>query len=322
MEERKKLPIEESSIELLAKTSETEKLMESYYCNMLNKSPDEEMEKDVKEYSESLKRAMKNTAKAHLMTFDMLDELNGRWNDIKGARKRKRGKAPAINAEVDLEESSSSHFAKGLGFYKLFWIFLIGSFIGVVVELLWCYIRHGYFESRSALVYGPFNPLYGCGAVMLSVILYKYRNRTDLIPFIGGFLGGSVLEYACSFFQEMILGSTSWDYSAVPLNINGRICVLYSVFWGFLGIFWIKKCFPHLSRLLLRIPNRIGKTLTWLLIAFMILDASVTCTALYRWVARMDGKEAGNAITAMIDEHFSDERMESIYPNMVFARNG
>ena len=89
--------------------------------------------------------------------------------------------------------------------------------------MLWCFIRHGYFESRAGLVYGPFNLLYGVGATALTLLLYRYRNRSASISFFGGVIIGSAVEYLLSWAQETLFGSTSWDYSAVPLNINGRI---------------------------------------------------------------------------------------------------
>ena len=67
------------------------------------------------------------------------------------------------------------------------------------------------------------------------------------------------IEYLCSFFQEMLFGSTSWDYSNIPFNLNGRICLLYSVFWGILGILWIKEIYPRMAVWILKIPNKVGK---------------------------------------------------------------
>lgn len=58
-------------------------------------------------------------------------------------------------------------FAPGLCFSKLVWVFLISCVVGFLVETLWCYIRHGYIESRQSLVYGPLSVAYGMGAVVL-----------------------------------------------------------------------------------------------------------------------------------------------------------
>ena len=247
------------------------------------------------------------------------DELKARMKDTINSQKKGFiiSRAPA-NGTIDYREEKTNHFARGLNGYKLFLILFVGSFAGVVIELLWCFVRHGYFESRSGLVYGPFNLVYGMGALCLSLVLYSYRNRSAIYSFIGGFVTGSVVEYACSFFQEMLFGSTSWDYSSVPLNINGRICLLYSIFWGFLGVFWIKSIYPRFSVWVLKIPNRIGKILVWILLVFMIFNSIVSALAVYRWSERIDGKEASNTIESVLDERFTDERMERIYPNMEF----
>ena len=60
-------------------------------------------------------------------------------------------------------------FAPGLGFYKIFWVFFLGCIIGVVVETLWCLATKFYIENRSGVIYGPFNPVYGVGAVVLTL---------------------------------------------------------------------------------------------------------------------------------------------------------
>ncbi len=109
---------------------------------------------------------------------------------------------PPANAAIDLEEAKQDHFAQGLGLYKVLLICIAGSFAGVVVEMLWCLVTNGYIESRAGLVYGPFNLLYGAGAALLTVCLYKYRNRGYQLSFAGGFLVGSVLEYVCSWARR------------------------------------------------------------------------------------------------------------------------
>jgi len=68
---------------------------------------------------------------------------------------------------------SKRHFADGLNFFKLFWVFTYGSVIGFVVETIWGFIRNGCFEVHSSLVFGPFNFIYGIGAVVLFLALRK-----------------------------------------------------------------------------------------------------------------------------------------------------
>ena len=266
-----------------------------------------------------LNSAAKNLLQSYHTVTTLEDELKARAHDAKRVGKRKiRVLNPPANGAIDLEEERKDHFAKGLNIYKLLLLLAAGSFAGVMVEMLWCFLRHGYLESRRGLVYGPFNLLYGVGAILLTITLYRFRNRGYLWSFMGGFVVGSVLEYLCSWFQELLLGSRSWDYSNMPFNLNGRICLAYSMFWGVLGVLWIKDLYPRAAKLILRIPNRAGKIITIIIAVFFVFDAAVTAVALARWSLRIEGKPATNAVVEFIDERFPDERMERIFANMEF----
>lgn len=273
---------------------------------------------------EKLATGMKETAgritKSGAQLFSVADELSTRCRDTrKQRRKHKLISAAPANGTIDLEEMESNHFARGLGIYKLLLVCFIGSFAGVLVELAWCLIRNGYLESRSGLVYGPFNLLYGAGAVVLTVCLYRFRNRSGWISFLGGMLVGTVVEYLCSWGQEILFGSRSWDYSAMPFNLNGRVCLLYSVFWGVLGVLWIKDLYPRMAQGILKLPNRLGKILTVAATVFLIFNSVVSLAAVHRWSERLQGLEPSSSVETLLDARFPNERMESIYANMDFS---
>ena len=181
---------------------------------------------DITREVETLKEASVCLRQAHQWAADRADELTTRLREGQDSSQRKVlfRRAPA-NSVIDLEEERADSFASGVNFYKIALICIAGSFAGVVVELLWCLFRNGYLESRSGLVYGPFNPVYGIGAVIMTLTLYRYRNRSSSISFFGGALVGSVIEYLLSWGQETLFGSTSWDYSHMPFNLDGRICL-------------------------------------------------------------------------------------------------
>ena len=312
--------VEARSRDLLESTEKTAREMADFYPTMLHPEDPEAMDRKVRGELDSLRRAATNIMRARQQLFDVRDELGARWNDVRPPRKKRRLRLNTPpNAVIDAQEAASNHFTKGVGLYKLLWVFYLGSFLGVVVEVIWCLVIHGYIESRTALVYGPFNPLYGVGAVALTLALYRYRNRGPWLSFLSGMLVGSAVEYGCSFLQELILGSRSWDYSHLPFNLNGRICLLYSIFWGVLGVLWIKRLYPLMAKWILKIPNRVGKALTWVVFAFFVLNAAVTCLALARWIQRMDDIPPQNAFMEFVDERFTDERMEKIFPGMVFT---
>lgn len=275
--------------------------------------------KDIDREIKRLNKLADSYKEAHKHLVEASDELSTRLKDTERSNKKHFGikNAPA-NGTIDFKEEQQMHFARGINFYKLFLIFFTGSFVGVLIELIWCYLRNGYLESRSGLVYGPFNLVYGIGALVLTLALYKYRNRSWTFSFLGGFITGSVVEYFCSYFQELLFGSTSWDYSNIPFNLNGRICLLYSVFWGLLGILWIKKIYPRIASWILAIPDKAGKIAVWVLCVFIVFNSAVSGLAVYRWAERTNNKAPSNQLEVILDNRFPDERLEKIYANLSF----
>ena len=278
------------------------------------------LETEVQAELTSLRQTSHHLFQAYQNLLTVEDELNVRLRDMRSSRDRKWYvlNRPA-NSAIDLVEAKRGHFAQGLNLYKILLIGFVGSFAGVVMEMVWCLVRYGFIESRAGLVYGPFNLLYGAGAVLLTLALYPYRNRGAVWSFLGGFLVGSALEYVCSWGQEALLGSRSWDYSAMPLNLNGRICLMYSFFWGLLGIFWIKDLYPRMAKLILKISNRVGKPLTWALTVFLIFNSIASIIAVMRWSERVAGEPPSSAFEEFIDQRFPNERLEKVYANMKFG---
>lgn len=269
---------------------------------------------------DALQQASAELEMAHRATLQMADELRARRNDTQKAVVRKWYQLnPPANSIIDRQEREKAHFAAGMSFYKLALVFIIGSFAGVVVETLWCLLRHGYIESRNGVLWGPFSPLYGLGAVALTLALYRFRNRGKWLSFVGGFVVGTVVEYVCSWWQEWAFGSKSWDYSAMPFNLNGRVCLLYSLFWGVLGVLWIKDIYPRMSKWIIRLPHRPGIVLTWVLTVFMIVNCAVSGLAVLRWSERVQGLPPENAYEVFMDRHFPDDRMEAVWANMDFG---
>lgn len=311
--------IELETLRTLEAAQRESEQMSDYYTELISRAGDADAEREVQEKAESLKRASVNLGKALQKCYNMSDELKARWNDLRKTKKRSIIPHAPANAVIDVTENLTNNFAKGLNIYKILWICYLGSFLGVVVEMLWCLVTNGYIESRSGLVYGPFNLLYGFGAAVLTAALYRFRNRSGKLSFLGGMVVGSAVEYACSWFQEVAFGTRSWDYSDMPFNLNGRICLLYSIFWGVLGLLWIKSLYPRMAKHILKIPNKAGVVLTWVLCAFFVLNAFVTSAATLRWVSRDAGEAPQNVFEELIDSHFPDERMEKIFANMTFA---
>lgn len=207
-------------------------------------------------------------------------------------------------------------FAKGFNFYKLFWIFYIGCFSGVIVETIWCRITNGFFESRTALILEPLNPVYGIGAVLISLLFIKFEKKNNLFIFIGCMIAGGTFEWLCSFFQELVFGTVSWQYYSDTFGIFGRTSIVYSIFWGVLGIAWIRFIYPFISSKIESIPNKIGKNLSLVLCIIVSIDVIFTSGAVLRQQERRENIPANNIIRKFYDENYNDEKLKLIYPHM------
>jgi len=207
---------------------------------------------------------------------------------------------------------------KPLSLYNVFWMFVFGSFIGYVVETLYCLAKTGIFENRSSMLFGPFNIIYGIGALALYIGLHKISNIPCVL--LLGMVSGSVIEFIASWFQQTVFGSVSWDYSSLPLNIGGRISLLFALFWGVLAVLWVKCLQPLFERLILFTPKRIKKQITVCLIIFFVLNIAISIIAVARWEARLDGIPAANTLAVWIDGLFPDTFMEWVYANMMHIK--
>lgn len=234
---------------------------------------------------------------------------------IEAGVERRMEKAYPLIFEAAEQITKRKVFAEGCGFYKLFWLFLIGAVLGDLVETVFCRLTAGVWMSRSSLVWGPFSIVWGLAIATATALLYKDREKPDRhLFFIGTVLGGAY-EYVCSVFTELVFGTVFWDYSEIPFNLGGRINLLYCFFWGIAAVIWIKWMYPFFSGWIEKIPVLWGYILTWVLVVFMAADIAVSSMALIRYDRRSEGMQADNVIEKLLDEHFDDERMERIYPN-------
>ena len=228
---------------------------------------------------------------------------------------RRMEKAYPLILEVSEQIARQKVFAGGCGFYKLFWLFLIGAFLGDVVETIFCRLTAGVWMSRSSLVWGPFSIVWGLAIAAATALLYKDREKPDRHLFIIGTVLGGAYEYICSVFTELVFGKVFWDYSKIPFNLGGRINLLYCFFWGIAAVIWIKNLYPLFSGWIEKIPVLWGYILTWTLAVFMAVNIAVSSMALIRYDLRAEGKPPKNSVESIIDARFDDARMEKIYPN-------
>ena len=107
-------------------------------------------------------------------------------------------------------------------FYSYCILFFIFSFLGWVMEVTLTLITDKKFVNRGFLL-GPCCPIYGCGCILLNLLLQNYMNNI-IVLFILTMFTCSLLEYITSFLMEKIFKLRWWDYSQMRFNINGRMC--------------------------------------------------------------------------------------------------
>lgn len=202
----------------------------------------------------------------------------------------------------------------GITIWRIFAYIIIYSIIGFFVETIFGVVKYGMLESRQSFLYGPFCAIYGIGAVIMILSLQYFKKNYNTL-FIGGCIVGSVIEYLVSLIGELILHVKWWDYSNLPFNINGRICLLYAFFWGFLGLYLMISLNPKIDRLLNfikeKLPVKILQALVVFCSIFMILDCALTGIALSYFTIRTI-KENNIAVK---NQEYIDKSYDAIYNN-------
>jgi len=211
-------------------------------------------------------------------------------------------------------------FAADLSFFKMFWVFLIFSILGDFTENLYCITLLGHFENRSGLIYGPICEIYGFGAVLMIILLYRFKDRSILFLFLASFAISVFLEFFSSLLQEWAFGFTPWDYGTSSYAILGRAHMIYCIFWGIFGVIFVKKLYPKLSSVIEKLSNKTGVIITWLLIIFIIFDFSISTAAVYRCNQRQQNIPATNIIQVELDKYYPDQYLEKVYNRILIGR--
>lgn len=221
--------------------------------------------------------------------------------------------------KLEADNSKKKFTIMGLTIWRILAYFIIYSVVGYIIESVFSIITKGTWESRQSFLYGPFCAIYGLGACIIIIFLHKYSKKYNTL-FLGGFIIGSITEYIVSWIGELMLGVKWWDYSNMPLNINGRICVYFSIFWGFLSLYLIASFNPKIDRLINWIKSKFSlkalKTLTISVIIILFIDCVLSVFAMYYFLVRMVTQNNLNVANKEIvmqkyDEIYSNEQLSN-----------
>ena len=228
------------------------------------------------------------------------------------------GKNKIKNVKKEAETNKRATIM-GLSIWRILAYFIIYSIVGYIIETIFGIITKGVWESRQSFLYGPFCAIYGVGAVIMIIFLHGYSKKYTRL-FLGGFIVGSIVEYLVSWIGEMLLGVKWWDYSNMPLNINGRICVYFSIFWGFLALYLIGSFNPRIDRLIDWFKSKFSlkflKIATSTITTLLLIDCIITGVALSFFLIRMIVKNDLNfadkqVIVQKYNDIYNDENLSN-----------
>lgn len=203
-----------------------------------------------------------------------------------------------------------------LDFFNLFWIFIVACVVGLILEVIFHAVTVGGYQDRAGVLYGPFSPIYGFGAVLMTVALNRFHDRSFIIIFLVSAVIGGAFEYLVSWFLQFAFGIVAWDYTGTFMSIDGRTNFAFMFMWGILGCVWIKLLLPNMLKLINLIPWNWRYSVTAVCAALMIANGGLTLLALDCWYQRSAGIEPSNAIEEFCATYYDNDFMENRFQSM------
>ena len=176
-------------------------------------------------------------------------------------------------------------------FYGVAWIFIMYAFVGCCCEVIFAALCDGKFVNRGFLA-GPVCPIYGFGVLIVVCVLNPIKDNIFVL-FIGSVLLTSALEFAAGWALERFLHQKWWDYTDIPFNIKGYVCLKFSLLWGLACVFVVKLVHPTLFALVMKIPRIVGVILLSVFFAALVSDLTIAQTS--RKASCNGGNRGGSA---------------------------
>ncbi len=203
-----------------------------------------------------------------------------------------------------------------LNFFNLFWIFTIASVLGLIVETVYFFIGNHWWMDRAGMLWGPFSPIYGFGACLMTIALNHFHNKPVAVIFLVSALIGGAFEFFTSWFMQYAFGVTAWNYSGTFLNIDGRTNFFYMCCWGVLGLIWVKLLLPVMLYFIKKIPWGWRYSLTAICAVLILFDGAATLTTLDCWYLREAGVPVTNQVERFCAEHYDNAYMQHRFQTM------
>ena len=218
-----------------------------------------------------------------------------------------------------------------LDFFNLFWVFVVCCVLGLIIETVYhmVVVDPGVYQDRAGMLYGPFSPIYGFGAVLMTVALNRFYRANPVVIFLVSAVIGGLFEAAVSWFMQVGFGAVAWDYSGstifglfpdpIASLFGGRTSTLFMCMWGALGFVWIKVCLPWLLKLINLIPWQARYSFTALCAALMLVNGVMTLQSLECWYQRESGLAPSSPVEEFYAEHYDDAYMAHRFQSMTIT---
>ena len=190
--------------------------------------------------------------------------------------------------------------------------FFIYCFLGWVWESCYVSAKNREWINRGFL-HGPMLPIYGSGAIIVLLCTIGVRDQI-VLTFLFGMTGATILEYVTGACMERLFRVRYWDYSHMPLNLKGYICLPVSLGWGVFSVLLMRVIHVPIENLVLQIPERIAEVV------------SVVCSSAFAVDFTLSFSEAMDLRDMLIRLSDSNEKIQRLQKRLevvsAFAEDG
>lgn len=202
-------------------------------------------------------------------------------------------------------------------------LFLIYSFIGWLVEIFITLVMERKFINRGFLI-GPLVPIWGIGAILITLILRPQDSLFNLV--ISSAFIGTFLEYVVNCLMEKLFKVRWWDYSQLPFNINGRVCLASSCIFGIGGLLVIKIINPFLFNIFAKVNPSVFCIIIMFLMMLVLVDFCISFNIIQKLKISAESvrkdytEEISKKVRAtLMDKSFGFKRLLKAFPNVKFS---
>ena len=208
-------------------------------------------------------------------------------------------------------------------FFIYFILFLIYSFLGWIIEVIVTFYKDKKFVNRGFLL-GPYCPIYGISSIVLILYLSRYCDSFITI-FLLAVVVCSIIEYLVSYLMEKLFNARWWDYSNRKFNINGRVCLENSIWFGLLGILLIYVVNPFLYNLISKMSDNVLLIVSSFLLIIFVIDLIISLNVTFKiksnitkLIKKDSTEEFNHKIKELIDSKLLNRRLFKAFPKLKF----